>query len=208
MTQFDSLIFDMDGTLWDAVDSYVAVWDATFAEFGMPTGTVTREQLIECMGMPINEIYRSLVGDPSGADRFLKRLAENEDRLMISLGGTLYPGVKEQIPPLASRYRLFMLSNCSALGLPNFLAYTGLGEHFTDTISYGVNLQQKDHNIRLLMQRHNLTAPLYIGDTEGDCRSAHSAGIPMLLARYGFGDAPDAEFSADSFGQLAQMLLE
>ena len=36
MTQFDSLIFDMDGTLWDAVDSYVAVWDATFAEFGMP----------------------------------------------------------------------------------------------------------------------------------------------------------------------------
>ena len=178
MTQFDSLIFDMDGTLWDAVDSYVAVWDATFAEFGMPTGTVTREQLIECMGMPINEIYRSLVGDPSGADRFLKRLAENEDRLMISLGGTLYPGVKEQIPRLASRYRLFMLSNCSALGLPNFLAYTGLGEHFTDTISYGVNLQQKDHNIRLLMQRHNLTAPLYIGDTEGDCRSAHSAGIP------------------------------
>ncbi len=208
MTQFDSLIFDMDGTLWDAVDSYVAVWDATFAEFGMPTGTVTREQLIECMGMPINEIYRSLVGDPSGADRFLKRLAENEDRLMISLGGTLYPGVKEQIPRLASRYRLFMLSNCSALGLPNFLAYTGLGEHFTDTISYGVNLQQKDHNIRLLMQRHNLTAPLYIGDTEGDCRSAHSAGIPMQLARYGFGDAPDAEFSADSFGQLAQMLLE
>ncbi len=161
----------------------------------MPTGTVTREQLIECMGMPINEIYRSLVGDPSGADRFLKRLAENEDRLMISLGGTLYPGVKEQIPRLASRYRLFMLSNCSALGLPNFLAYTGLGEHFTDTISYGVNLQQKDHNIRLLMQRHNLT-------------SAHSAGIPMLLARYGFGDAPDAEYSADSFGQLAQMLLE
>ncbi len=58
------------------------------------------------------------------------------------------------------------------------------------------------------MQRHNLTAPLYIGDTEGDCRSAHSAGIPMLLARYGFGDAPDAEYSADSFGQLAQMLLE
>ena len=152
--------------------------------------------------------HRSLVGDPAGADGFLKRLAENEDRLMISLGGTLYPGVKEQIPRLASRYRLFMLSNCSALGLPNFLAYTGLGEHFTDTISYGVNLQQKDHNIRLLMQRHNLTAPLYIGDTEGDCRSAHSAGIPMLLARYGFGDAPDAEFSADSFGQLAQMLLE
>ncbi len=29
---YDSVIFDMDGTLWDAVDSYCRVWNATIAE--------------------------------------------------------------------------------------------------------------------------------------------------------------------------------
>ncbi|HEX3385818.1 MAG TPA: hypothetical protein VHS53_11545 [Mucilaginibacter sp.] len=28
----DSLIFDMDGTLWDAVDTYAASWNIVFAE--------------------------------------------------------------------------------------------------------------------------------------------------------------------------------
>ena len=32
----DGLIFDMDGTLWDAVDSYVKIWNATIAECGIP----------------------------------------------------------------------------------------------------------------------------------------------------------------------------
>ena len=31
----DGLIFDMDGTLWDAVDSYVKIWNATIAECGI-----------------------------------------------------------------------------------------------------------------------------------------------------------------------------
>ena len=26
--KYDSLLFDMDGTLWDAVDSYCAIWNA------------------------------------------------------------------------------------------------------------------------------------------------------------------------------------
>jgi phosphoglycolate phosphatase len=207
MSRFDSLIFDMDGTLWDAVDSYVKVWDATFEQCGRKAA-VTRSNLIECMGLPITEIYRRLVGNPDGEQEFLQRLAGNEDRLMLGLGGTLYPGVKELIPELARHYKLFMLSNCSALGLPNFLEFTGLKPYFTDSLSYGENHQPKDVNIRLLAQRHSLAAPLYIGDTEGDCRSAHAAGVPMMWVSYGFGTAPDADLTAGSFAEVAQILLD
>ena len=33
----DALIFDMDGTLWDAVDSYSEVWNETFRELEQQT---------------------------------------------------------------------------------------------------------------------------------------------------------------------------
>ena len=31
----DSLIFDMDGTLWDAMKSYAEVWNVAFKEYGL-----------------------------------------------------------------------------------------------------------------------------------------------------------------------------
>lgn len=207
MTQFDSLIFDMDGTLWDAVDSYAKVWDVTFAGMGMDA-TVSREQLIRCMGMPIDKIYDVVVGRPDIAGPYLKRLAEYEDSMMATLGGKLYPGVKENIPLLAEKYRLFMVSNCGVLGLPNFLDFTGLKPYFTDTLSFGQTLLPKDGNIRLLIEKYDLKAPIYIGDTDGDCSAAHAAGIPMMFAAYGFGSAPLAEYSADSFEALANFFLK
>ena len=61
MTQkFDSLIFDMDGTLWDAVDSYCKIWNVTFEQMGL-SQTVSRQELLECMGKPINEIFKKSI---------------------------------------------------------------------------------------------------------------------------------------------------
>ncbi len=35
MQKPDSLIFDMDGTLWDAVDTYAHSWNVVFSEMGI-----------------------------------------------------------------------------------------------------------------------------------------------------------------------------
>ena len=60
---FDSVIFDMDGTLWDAVDSYCKVWNKTIAELGLNAAEVTRPRLAALMGVPIEGIYAELIGD-------------------------------------------------------------------------------------------------------------------------------------------------
>lgn len=205
MKPVDSLIFDMDGTLWDAVDSYVKVWDATFEAFGL-SSTVDRENLITCMGLPINEIYARLVGDDSIREKYLKLLDDNENSMMLTLGGRLYPGVRETIPELAKSRRLFMVSNCGAQGLPNFLRFTGLGPYFTDTASHGSTGLGKADNIRMLITRYGLESPVYVGDTAGDCTAAHAAGIPMIHAAYGFGTAPDADCEMTAFDQLPDIL--
>lgn len=203
---YDSLIFDMDGTLWDAVDSYCKIWDRTLSETGI-NHRVSRQELLDCMGMPINEIFKIVIQTPTDTEKFLERLDYNEQKMMPELGGKLYPHVKDGIQELAARYRLFMVSNCGAEGLRNFLSFTGLSPYMDDTLTHGETQQSKAENIKTLIARNNLKAPIYVGDTQGDCDSAHQAGIPMVFTAYGFGKCNNAEYRVDSFKQLTELFL-
>ena len=204
--EFDSIIFDMDGTLWDAVDSYGQVWTQTFEDLNLQ-GAVTRQQLIECMGQTIDTIYTRLVNNDNHRAEFLKQLEYNEMHMMPELGGKLYPGVREWIPKLSEHYKLFMVSNCGSDGLHNFLRFTKLEPYFVDTLTYCQTKLQKNDNIDLLRQCHYLQSPIYVGDTEGDCKSAHLAGIPMMHVEWGFGKAANADYRASIMEHLARFFL-
>ncbi len=187
MNAFDSYIFDMDGTLWDAVDSYCAIWNRTLADCHVDAPAVTREVLVPLMGAPLDHMYRIFIGDRADYASFMRVLEENERTMMPVLGGRLYPGVRHTLETLAGRARLFMVSNCQADGLPNFVRYCNLEGLFTDLLSYGSTGLDKEMNIRHLIERYSLERPVYVGDTSGDLHSAHAAGIPFAWAAYGFG---------------------
>ena len=121
--KFDSIIFDMDGTLWDAVDSYCQIWNTTFEQFELKQ-VVTRDELLKCMGMPIDEIFRQIIKVDVDPQKYLELLDKNEQEMMPILGGKLYTGVAEGIKFLSPHYKLFMVSNCGADGLKNFLSFT------------------------------------------------------------------------------------
>lgn len=55
----DGLIFDMDGTLWDAVDTYARIWNEVFLRAGKEVH-ITRESLIGNIGIPIPKILANL----------------------------------------------------------------------------------------------------------------------------------------------------
>lgn len=205
--RFDSLLFDMDGTLWDAVDSYCAIWNATIDVCCPQVPHVTRPRLQELMGKPIEFIFEVIVGKEYPYDGFMDVLSRKEHELMPELGGRLYDGVYDTLKELSKTYRLFLVSNCTAFGVPNFMSTTGLGQFFTDGISYGETGFEKDRNNRIIVEKYGLKAPLYIGDTEGDCRSAHAAAIPFAWASYGFGrDVTDEEYKLDSIKDLPGIL--
>ena len=50
VSRFDGIIFDMDGTLWDAVDSYCRIWNVTLGHYGVSESTISRDLLISMMG--------------------------------------------------------------------------------------------------------------------------------------------------------------
>ena len=194
--QIDSLIFDMDGTLWDAIPSYCRVWDVTCEQLGVKRPPVSYDELLGLMGKPLGEIFEDIVGsDVIDRKTFVDALAINEDKLMPELGGKLFDGVADTLAELKRRgIRLFMVSNCSGFGLDNFLNFTGLRPLFDDWLSFGATGVDKDINLKALREKYNLQHPVYVGDIQRDSDSTHQADMEFAWAAYGFGTADDAEY--------------
>ena len=206
----DSLIFDMDGTLWDAVDSYVTVWNDTFAQLHIQDQAepVTRQRLMGTMGKPLEEIVNILIPHLKDKEGFLKVLDHNERVMMPTLKGLLYPHVTDTLALLSRHLPLFLVSNCGSYGLQNFIAINKLTPYFRDALSHGDNGLSKAQNIKLIIDRHGLKHPYYVGDTQTDSDSARAAGAGMIWCRYGFGHDVTADYTIDSFDQLPRLVLD
>ena len=196
----------MDGTLWDAVDSYCKIWDMTLQQCGIIREPVTRQQLIGLMGKTLEHIIAVLVPEAAGNKLFFKLLDENERKMMPVLGGKLYDGVTETLAQLAKSYKLFMVSNCSSHGLPNFLQFTGLTPYITATLSHGDTDRDKAYNITEIGRRFDLHSPLYVGDTRSDYEACLKAGVDFAWASYGFGSVPEAPIRLNHIGDLLTSL--
>lgn len=203
----DSLIFDMDGTLWDATDSYAAVWNASFEHFGLAK-RITRDDLCPYMGMTLDRIIAGLLKDQTiDAPAFIADLHATEQQLMPRLGGRPFPGLRQGLEQLSSCYRLFMVSNCGRYGLRDFGVFTGTSHCFTATLSHGQNPVPKSENIGRIISQYLLQAPVYVGDTQSDCDQAHRAGVPFVFAAYGFGCCSDPDASFSSFQDLVEFFM-
>lgn len=209
--ELDALIFDMDGTLWDATQSYADVWNEGMRRYGLK-GHLKASDITGFIGMTIGQIFDTglLCGAGSLAvsrEQFLHTLDEIEDEIMPTRGGIPYPGVLEGLKALSTRYKLFLVSNCSPDGLHNFMRFTGTTSLFTDSVSHGQRPVPKSQNIQLMITRHQLRSAAYVGDTQHDADEAHRAGLPFIFASYGFGTCTDAEITIGSFDELVQQLM-
>ena len=204
----DSLIFDMDGTLWDAVDTYAHSWNVIFQELGLKK-TMDRERLAGMVGWEGKKVIAEILPEFEPEKRLEIYAQVNEKRkvLIPQMGGILYDGVKEGLKLLAEKYQLFILSNCAAGVIRQFIDWSGIDEHIKDEFAYGVNYMPKQHNIKLLAEKHALKNPYYVGDTLGDGEQSRLAAVPFVFVSYGFGDTDDYDLKFDDFHSLSTYFL-
>ena len=74
-----------------------------------------------------------------------------------------------------------------------------------DTECYGNTKKEKGENISLLVQRNHFLAPVYVGDTQGDCDAAKAAGVVFIHASYGYGKVDCAAEVIPSFSGLLKL---
>lgn len=188
--KIDSIIFDLDGTLWDSTETVSESWSKTLAEHYGPVKKISPEDVAGIMGLTGPEIAEKLFSG-FGEKRFeVCELCLSEEPAYIAVhGGIIYSGVEEMLAALSERYPLFIVSNCQKGYIESFLHYSGYGKYFLDFECEGNTGLGKADNIRLLRERRQLENPVYVGDTAGDEKSAMQAGCEFIHAAYGFGRA-------------------
>lgn len=209
MINYDSIIFDLDGTIWDSTEAAAKVWAEVAKEHGVGD-KVTKERLKELYGLPLEEIATGLFPNSSKeiAISIMEESVVRQCPVLAKQGGILLGNVVDTLERLKENYALLIVSNCRSGYIEAFLKAHELQSYFIDFECPGRTGKLKADNIRIVMERNLLKNPVYVGDTSGDGRAAKEAGIPFIYARYGFGDAAEYDNVIDSFEELLQLLKE
>ena len=189
IAMFDGILFDLDGTLWDAVPEITMCWNQAIAGAGEVRPPLSIEEVRSCMGMRLDDIAaRRLPGlSPERQREIIGRCCQVENDYLAVHGAAVYPGVEETLALLAAQCPLFVVSNCQDGYIQAFFAGTGLGKYFTGFECAGRTGRPKADNIALVARQYDLKNPVYVGDTALDYKSATEAGVPFVHASYGFG---------------------
>lgn len=207
--RFDSIIFDLDGTLWDSTAGVAFAWQSAKEEVDYVKNDITAEQVAGIAGMAYDAIYDKLFPELNTQQREAFKLicAKKELDTLASRGGVLYPDLLETIQLLTKQYKLFIVSNCQSGYIEVFLDYYDLHQYFTGYQSYGTKCQPKADNIKDIVSDYKLKSPVYVGDTQGDYESSKKAGVPFIFAAYGFGKVPEGQIAnVNSLIELTEIL--
>lgn len=195
----DSIIFDVDGTLWDSTDVVAKAWTDYLRQKEQIDLTITAGQLKTLFGKSLAEIAALVFPKyPENEQlRLIDGCCEAEHALLHITGAPLYEDLEKALQILSAQYPLYIVSNSQCGYIELFLAKTGFAKYFHGHLCNGDTGLDKGSNIRQIADQNGLKDPVYVGDTMGDFEACRKAGVPFVLAEYGFGEVsePDMRIS-------------
>lgn len=205
---FESLILDIDGTLWDTRVLVAKGFNAQLKDEGLERYYTNVEALTCAFGKVMTEVADILFPEVPAAERYplMERCMDREKKTLRSDPCDVgYPKVKETLEILAKKHRIFIVSN-SQSGYPEICIHKmGLTELVSGHLCFGDTGTCKGETIKKLMKDHNITSACYIGDTAGDMEASDHAGIPFIYCTFGFGEAPHYWKKIDRFEELLEL---
>lgn len=194
MQQYETYIFDLDGTLLDTLDDLAAAVNYTLRTYGMPEHS--RDDIRRFVGNGVRMLMTRAVPNGEQNPQFEEVFSTFRMYYMQHSLDTTHPydGVPEMLAALKQRgCRLAVVSNkfdkATKELCRHFFADTievAVGEHEAEGIR---KKPAPDTVIEALSQldvgRENA---VYVGDSDVDLETAHNAGLPCISVLWGFRD--------------------
>jgi phosphoglycolate phosphatase len=199
MTNHDALIFDIDGTLWNACAASAKGWNNALVKMGIEQ-TVTAKQIESVAGLPFEDCIETLLpGLMNAYPHLLAALNEAELEVVENEGGIFYEGVLDGIKLLSESHQIFLVSNCQDWYLKLFLELSGLEPLLAGYDCNGLSGLPKYDMLTNMISKYDLKNPVYIGDTASDEAACKQANLDFIHVSYGFGTTVNKCLSFDSF---------
>jgi phosphoglycolate phosphatase len=206
-------IFDLDGTLVDSVVICTDIVNAMLDDRGSTmrvSRALTRQYVSIGGARMMSALLGAECGDPQvEIAEFRVRYAETR-----TPASSLFPGVRDGLEGLKAAGVLLAICSSKPQHLcDKVLAEVGVDSLFEMVVGSQPGLPAKpdpallDYTIGLV---HGPKGQLcYVGDHELDRMLAERAGVPFILAGYGYGDPraePQAELIAETFPEVSGLV--
>ena len=205
---YESLIFDIDGTLWDSRALVAEGYNIQLKKEGLEHLFVDAETLRPLFGKVMTAIADSIFASIDLPERYelMERCMDTENKYLFENECKIgYPKVRETLEELSKKYRLFIVSN-SQCGYPELcIEKLGLGDFIEGHMCFGDTGTSKGQTILTLIRKHNIGSCIYIGDTQGDLEACREAGIPFIFCGYGLGTAESWDARIESIEELLNL---
>lgn len=210
---FQSVTFDLDGTLLDTIADLAEGCRLMLEEIGAPPRTPAEVHSFVGKGMAVL-VERCLThGGQPPSDAQMQAAIESFKKHYAAVNGRLtriYPGVSEGLEVWkASGLKLGIVTNKPAMFTEALLDHVGLHHYFEIVVSGDTTAHKKPHPEPILHACRQMGIEprfnLHIGDSKNDIEAAHAAGCPAYAVPYGYNEGEPVD-SADCDALVSDLL--
>ena len=205
--EFEMIIFDLDGTLWNTEDICYEITKDIVKKYDF-LQEITKETIAKTMGCTFSETAEMFMPylEKEKREEILQEILDATANKLTAVGGNLYDGLEEVLIELKKNYKLAIVSNCAAGYIESFLDSSNFREYFEDFAAAAKMKITKAEAIRVVLERNNITKAIYVGDTIKDFEASQGAGIEFIQAKYGFGQDLKTKYYINTMSELPKLL--
>ena len=202
-----AILFDLDGTLWNALDTITEAWNKAMKEHNLKY-SFSLETMKSFMGLTPKETAPLAFKDVDlnkGLEYFVLCLNEEIKYLRVH-PGKLYDDEEEVLKELSKHYPLFIVSNSDKGYIEDYLNAYDFNKYFKDHVCAGDTDLEKWQNILYIKNKYQLEEIIYVGDTKKDLNESIKAGVKFIHASYGFGEIEEEVLKISKLRELPDLI--
>ena len=181
---FDTVIFDLDGTVSDSAPGILSSLDHAFAH----TGYTPPADLLRFIGPPFETAFRAEGFSPDEITNLMTVYRAHYWDVGAFVN-TVYPGMAEVFDELGRQgYRLAIATSKPEPTARRILQHFGLTERFEviGGATFDMSRATKSAVLRYVLEQLGDTRPVMIGDRYHDVEGAAEHGIDCIGVRWGY----------------------